>query len=94
MKNRNARETIARWLHNMNTATKWKADSPATHAAYYSEAEEYMAEPENMIMRAEAWDEALNHVETFLLPTTRRAAHADNPYRVKQAPSSYPKESA
>lgn len=32
-------------------------------------------------VRAEAWTEAIQHLEAYLPPTIRRAAHADNPYR-------------
>lgn len=32
-------------------------------------------------VRAEAWTKAIQHLEGYLPPAIRRAAHADNPYR-------------
>lgn len=31
--------------------------------------------------KADAWDEAIDHIEGFLYAPVKRAAHADNPYR-------------
>lgn len=35
-------------------------------------------------VKAEAWTEAINHIEPYLhSPELKRAAHADNPYRAE-----------